>query len=84
MTIQEVEKINSWATLVVSRYMTIEEIPEEYKEFVKEKVGTNGIILINFPLFKAYIDPLLPDSSNYWTRLRIRNSDNEILWNSYK
>ena len=38
MTNQEVEKINSWATLVVSRYMTIEQIPEEYKEFVKEQV----------------------------------------------
>ena len=38
MTIQEVEKINSWATLVVSGCMTIEKIPEEYKEFVKEKV----------------------------------------------
>lgn len=53
-------------------------------KFVKEKVGANGIILINFPLFKTNIDPLLPDSSNHWTRFRIRNSDSETLWKSYK
>lgn len=53
-------------------------------KFVKEKVGTNGIILINFPLFKANIDTLLPDSSNYRTRFRIRNSDSETLWKAYK
>ncbi len=53
-------------------------------KFVKEKVGANGIILINFPLFKANINPLLPDSSNYWTRLRIRNSDSDTLWKAYK
>ena len=53
-------------------------------KFVKEKVGTNGIILINFPLFKANIDTLLPYSSNYWTRFRIRNSDSETLWKAYK
>lgn len=53
-------------------------------ESVKKIFGKSDFILINFPLFKQSINPLLPDSSNYWTRIRIRNSDNEILWNSYK
>jgi hypothetical protein len=51
---------------------------------VKEKVGDKNYILINFPLFKDSIEPLKPDSSNYWSRFRIRNEDSDILWNSYK
>ncbi len=53
-------------------------------KYVKEKVGDKNYILINFPLFKSNIVPLLPDSSNFWTRLRIRNTDSDILWSSYK
>lgn len=53
-------------------------------KYVKEKVGDKNYILINFPLFKDRIEALKPDSSNFWTRLRIRNSDGDILCNSYK
>lgn len=53
-------------------------------EYIKKIVGKNDFILINFPLFKKNVEALLPDSSNYWPRLRIRNQDSEILWNSYK
>jgi len=51
---------------------------------LKNKMGSKDYILINFPLFKNQIEPLKSDSSNFWTRLRIRNTDRDILWASYK
>ncbi|MDD2798053.1 MAG: hypothetical protein PHV20_05615 [Bacteroidales bacterium] len=51
---------------------------------LKEKVGDENYILINFPLFKASIDSLKQDSSNQWTRFRIRNSDSEVIWHAYQ
>lgn len=56
----------------------------DHIEIVKEIFGKTGAILINFPLFKEKVDSLMPDSSNYWTRIRIRNADNDVLWTSYK
>ena len=53
-------------------------------KYVKDKVGDINYILINFPLFKNQIESLKPDSSNFWSRLRIRNTDSDIIWTSYK
>jgi len=51
---------------------------------LKNKMGSKDFILINLPLFKNQMESLNPDSSNFWTRLRIRNTDSDILWASYK
>jgi hypothetical protein len=50
-----------------------------------ETYGNKGFIYINLPQFKNKLEPLLPDSSNYWRRLMLYyESDNEIIWSSYK
>lgn len=53
-------------------------------KYVKDKVGDINYILINFPLFKNQIESLKPDSSNLWSRLRVRNTDSDIIWTAYK
>ena len=50
-----------------------------------ETYGDTGFIFINLPQFKNKLEPLLPDSSNYWNRLMLYyEPDNEIIWSSYK
>jgi predicted peptidase len=50
-----------------------------------ETYGDTGFIFINLPQFKNKLEPLLPDSSNYWRRLMLYyEPDNEIIWSSYK
>jgi hypothetical protein len=50
-----------------------------------ETYGNKGFIYINLPQFKNKLEPLLPDSSNYWRRLMLYyEPDNEIIWSSYK
>jgi hypothetical protein len=50
-----------------------------------ETFGNQGFILINLPQFMKKLEPLLPDSSNYWQRLMLYyKPDNEIIWSSYK
>jgi hypothetical protein len=50
-----------------------------------ETYGNTGLIFINLPQFKNHLEPLLPDSSNYWRRLMLYyEPDNEIIWSSYK
>jgi hypothetical protein len=52
---------------------------------LSETFGNKGFILINLPQFMKKLEPLLPDSSNYWQRLMLYyKPDNEIIWNSYK
>jgi len=47
--------------------------------------GHQGFIYINLPQFMKKLEPVLPDSSNYWQRLMLYyEPDNEIIWNSYK
>ncbi len=36
-----------------------------------ETYGNTGFIFINLPQFKNHLEPLLPDSSNYWHRLML-------------
>jgi len=50
----------------------------------KKYIGSEGFILINLPLFKENLPLLKADSSNYWQRLLITNSDANITWNAYK
>lgn len=50
-----------------------------------ETYGNKGVIFINLPQFKSKIEPLLPDRSNFWRRLLLTSeTDNEIIWKSYK
>lgn len=50
-----------------------------------ETYGNKGFIYINLPQFKNQLEPLLPDSSNFWRRLMLYyEPDNEIIWKSYK
>jgi hypothetical protein len=50
-----------------------------------ETYGNKGFIYINLPQFKNKLEPVLPDSSNYWRRLMLHyEADNEIIWSSYK
>jgi hypothetical protein len=50
-----------------------------------EEFGEKGFIYINLPQFIKKLDPVLPDSSNYWQRLMLYyEPDNEIIWSSYK
>jgi hypothetical protein len=57
----------------------------EGARWLSEIYGKKGFIYINLPQFVKELEPLLPDSSNYWQRLMLRyKPDNEIIWSSYK
>lgn len=56
----------------------------DHVSHIKDIVGSSDFILLNFPLFKTNYEKLEKDSSNYWTRLRIKNSDSTIISKAYK
>jgi predicted peptidase len=59
--------------------------PGEGAQSLADTYGDIGFIYINLPQFKSKIEPVLPDSSNYWSRLILNyEPDNDIIWNSYK
>lgn len=52
--------------------------------FARDTVGDSGVICVGVPSFKATIEPLKDDESNYWTRMMIRPDDGETCWSRYK
>ena len=51
---------------------------------VIRKFGRSGFILANVPIMKDSVAPLLPDSSNYWTRMILNDTDAHLSWLSYE
>ncbi len=41
-------------------------------------------ICVNFPLFKASLDSVNADSSNYWSRMALTHKESDIIWEQYR
>lgn len=50
----------------------------------KSFFDTASVITVDLPIYKMKVEPLLPDSSNYYHRMMILKEDSEIIWENYR